>query len=310
MCKSSENIATIAFYYCQRLYLSIPMIIFTKVTALQHYILSQKKEGNLVGFTPTMGALHQGHLSLVELARKHCQITVVSIFVNPTQFNNQQDFALYPSTIEQDCLLLEKAGVDILFLPSVKEIYPSGTALKKQYNLGNLEKVLDGKYRPGHFQGVCQVVQRLLEIVKPDEFFLGQKDLQQCLVLKRLINLMGINIKLTIAPTLREVSGLAMSSRNLRLNKEQLTQAASIYQQLIFIKDNIEKTPIGQLKEAAGKALLDNGFSKIDYVEITSIADLQPIQAYNPSIPSVALIAAFLGEVRLIDNMIIDNGKL
>lgn len=280
------------------------MIIFSKVNALQSYIKAKKNDGILVGFTPTMGALHKGHLSLIKLAQKHCQITIVSIFVNPTQFNNQQDFALYPITIDQDCLLLEEAGVDILFLPSVEEVYPNGTTSNTVYDLGNLEKILDGKYRLGHFQGVCQVVQRLLEIVQPDELFLGQKDLQQCLVLKRLIDIMGIHIKLTIAPTLREPSGLAMSSRNLRLNNEQLAQASKIYQQLLFIKSNIEITAIEQLKQEAEKALLNNGFSKIDYVEITN-ENLQSIENEYPVKPAVVLIAAFLGDVRLIDNIII-----
>src|SRR3978361_1828381 len=153
------------------------MIIFTTVAALQVYISKQKKDNKSIGFVPTMGALHSGHLSLVQMAQKHCQITIVSIFVNPTQFNNIADFDKYPITIESDCLLLEKQGTDALFLPSLQEIYPNGTTLKKHFDLGNLENVLDGKYRPGHFQGVCEVVERLLDIIHPTNLFLGQKDL-------------------------------------------------------------------------------------------------------------------------------------
>jgi pantoate--beta-alanine ligase len=284
------------------------MIIFTTVGPLQEYLLKQKKSGKKIGFTPTMGALHNGHLSLVETAQKHCPVTVVSIFVNPTQFNNAQDFALYPSTIEHDCILLEKAGVNILFLPSVAEVYPNGTTLQKHYDLGELENVLDGKYRPGHFQGVCQVVERLLNIVQPDELFLGQKDLQQCMVLKRLTTLMKADLQLTIVPTLRETSGLAMSSRNLRLDAAQLQQATQIYQQLLFIQQNIATTNILELKQKATQALLDNGFNKVDYVEIVD-HNLQAVKNYNRRRPISILIAAFLGDVRLIDNVMI-NGTI
>lgn len=281
------------------------MIIFTSVAALQIYISKQKKGGKSIGFVPTMGALHTGHLSLVQMSQKHCQITVVSIFVNPTQFNNPSDFEQYPITTEQDCLLLEKQGTDVLFLPSLPEIYPNGTSLKKQFDLENLENVLDGKYRPGHFQGVCQVVERLLKIIHPTNLFLGQKDLQQCMVLKRLTILMPIDTQITMAPILREPSGLAMSSRNLRLTNEQRVQAAAIYQQLIFIKENIGKIPIDLLKQKAAEQLLKAGFNKIDYVEIVETSTLKNIETYNPAVDTVALVAAFWGEVRLIDNMIL-----
>lgn len=281
------------------------MIIFTTVATLQVYISKQKKDGKSIGFVPTMGALHTGHLSLVKMSQKHCQTTVVSIFVNPTQFNNPTDFDKYPITVEQDCLLLEKQGTDALFLPSLQEIYPNGTTLKKHFDLGNLENVLDGKYRPGHFQGVCQVVERLLEIVHPTHLFLGQKDLQQCMVLKRLTVLMPIDTQITMAPIQREANGLAMSSRNLRLNNEQLLQAAAIYEQLIFIKENIDNISLDLLKQKAADKLLEAGFNKIDYIEIVETGTLKSIGKYKPATETAILIAAFLGDVRLIDNMVL-----
>ena len=175
-----------------------------------------------------MGALHNGHVSLISQSKKKTDITVCSIFVNHAQFNNPDDFEKYPSTIENDILLLEESGCDILFIPSEDEIYPDAASKNKHFELGYLEKVLEGEFRPGHFQGVCLVVERLLNIVEPDFLFLGQKDYQQCLVIKKLISLMQKNIKVIICPILREKNGLAMSSRNLRLNEEEKEFSISI----------------------------------------------------------------------------------
>jgi len=259
----------------------------------------------MVGFAPTMGALHPGHLSLIEKSKSENEVTVASIFVNPTQFNDPKDFEKYPVTISNDCKLLEAAGTDILFLPSVAEMYPGGTLTKTHYDLGLLETVLDGAFRPGHFQGVCQVVQRLLEIVEPDQLYIGQKDFQQCMVLKRLVSIMGIATKINIVPTLREADGLAMSSRNLRLTAEERNRATSIYRQLIYIQENVHAEKFATLKKNAANALLAAGFTKVDYVEIADANTLQILEEEKPGQRLVALIAAFNGDVRLIDNMIL-----
>ena len=183
-----------------------------------------------------MGALHSGHISLITNSKIQNQLTVSSIFVNPTQFNNAKDFEKYPITLEKDIDQLEKNGCNVLFLPPVEEIYTDGLNKLPHYNLGYLETVLEGKYRPGHFQGVCQVVHRLLNIVQPDYLYLGQKDYQQCMVIKKLIELTQLKINVVISNTLRENDGLAMSSRNMRLNEEERKLSVKIFETLSFIK--------------------------------------------------------------------------
>ena len=225
--------------------------------------------------------------------------------MNPTQFNDPRDFDKYPKTIEQDIEMLVKTGCDILFLPSVQEIYPSGTVNNPYYELGYLETVLEGKYRPGHFQGVCQVVDRLLEIVKPDFLFLGQKDFQQCKVVQKLIEIKKINTKLIIGATLREKDGLAMSSRNMRLNSAEQNQAVSIYESLIQIKQHLHPGSVESMKEMAIQYLTLRGF-QVDYVEIANAETLENINEWNGTEKVVALIAAYLNEIRLIDNMLIN----
>ncbi|RYD35278.1 MAG: hypothetical protein EOP86_08905 [Verrucomicrobiaceae bacterium] len=188
------------------------MILFKRATDLREHLEKQRKKGKKIGFAPTMGALHDGHISLVEASRKENDLSAVSIFVNPTQFNDPADYAKYPVTLEKDISLLEAAGCDVLFLPPVEEMYPSGQMLKKKYELGYLESLLEGSFRPGHFQAVCQIVHRLLEVVQPDNLYMGQKDYQQCMVVKKLLELTGLgnSVELHISPTLREKSGLAM----------------------------------------------------------------------------------------------------
>lgn len=281
------------------------MIVFKTINGIKEYLKKQKISGLQIGFVPTMGALHQGHLSLLEMSKKNTELTVCSIFVNPTQFNDSNDFEKYPITIENDILLLEKAGCAVLFLPSVEEIYPNGIALTTAYNLGYLETILEGKFRPNHFQGVCQVVHRLLEIIQPDQLFLGQKDYQQCQVIKKMIQLVGIQTELKIGTTLREVSGLAMSSRNIRLNEADKQNARAVYQSLLFIKNNINVLSIIELKQQATTVLLNSGFEKVDYVEICDAITLQPITINENHAQKIGIIAAFLNGVRLIDNLIL-----
>lgn len=250
-----------------------------------------------------MGALHQGHLTLVAHSKKNSDITVVSIFVNPTQFNDPNDYDRYPITLEKDILLLEQAGCDILFLPAMEEIYPAGTTLQEPYNLGYLETLLEGKYRPGHFQGVCQVVHRLLDLVQPALLFMGQKDYQQCMVVQQLISLKQLPVELRIIPTLRETSGLALSSRNLRLSETEKEAATAIYRSLKMIRNELRPGNLEPLISRATHEIRSAGFEKIDYVSIASAQDLTELTDWDGHSPLVALVAAFIGGVRLIDNL-------
>jgi pantoate--beta-alanine ligase len=281
------------------------MILFKKASELSEYLAIQRKKGLKVGFVPTMGALHNGHISLINACKKQNDLTICSIFVNPTQFNDPNDFEKYPKTIEADIYLLEKEGCDIVFLPSVDEIYPSETPTI-HYELGFLETVLEGKFRPGHFQGVCQVVHRLLQIVTPNQLFLGQKDYQQCMVIKKLIALTNTPTQLIIGATQREASGLAMSSRNMRLTDNERKNAISIYKTLSLIQKEIKPGDLQKLKQKSSEYLTSKGFV-VDYVEIVDAATLQLIDNWNGSTPLVTLAAAFLNNVRLIDNILIND---
>ncbi|RPD38136.1 pantoate--beta-alanine ligase [Chitinophaga barathri] len=280
------------------------MYLFKRVADLQEALGQEKKAGKRIGFAPTMGALHQGHISLINEAKTQCDIVVSSIFVNPTQFNDPKDFEKYPVTIKEDILALSGAGTDILFLPSVEEMYPEGVNGKHpHYGFGYLETVLEGAYRPNHFQGVGIVVHKLLNIVEPDDLFMGQKDFQQCMIIKRLLEITGIPAKLHICPTLRETDGLAMSSRNMRLSPSERQTAAQISRTLLYIKENVKQLPFPEIKQNAWKQLQDAGFQP-DYVEIANADDLQLLDKPLPSGQMVMLIAAKLGEIRLIDNML------
>jgi pantoate--beta-alanine ligase len=280
------------------------MIFFKKAAPITDHLQDQKNSGKTIGFVPTMGALHEGHLSLISQCRAANDITICSIFVNPTQFNNQEDFKFYPVTIEKDIEQLVTAGCDILFLPPIGEIYPHGYQAK-HYELGSIENRLEGFYRPGHFQGVCQVVDRLLDIVVPDNLYMGQKDFQQCMVIKKLLELTGRSgkINLHISPTKRESSGLAMSSRNLRLSEDERVLAVSIFNELENIKHDLNKIPLQSLKENAKDHLSQKGF-QVDYVDITKSEDL--VSSKDPGEADVALIAASIGNVRLIDNLLLN----
>ena len=280
------------------------MILFKKASDITSFLLQSSKSGNSIGFVPTMGALHKGHISLINTAKQLCAITVCSIFVNPTQFNDAKDFENYPSTIEKDIDALEKAGCDVLFLPSLSEMYPNGTQNVQTYNLGYLETVLEGKYRPGHFQGVCLVVHRLLNIIPADQIYLGQKDYQQCMVIKKLIELEKIKTNINICPTLREPSGLAMSSRNMRLTEKDKSQALKIFETLSYIKNNIKQGDLSDLRQKAIENLTDAGF-KVDYIEIAGADNLEIVNQWDDNRKLVAIAAAFLGEVRLIDNLLL-----
>jgi pantoate--beta-alanine ligase len=282
------------------------MILFKLASQLNQYIQQQKAQNKTIGFVPTMGALHQGHISLIKKSKAQCNITVCSIFVNPTQFNDAKDFEKYPITIDQDIYMLEMAKCDVLFLPSIEEMYPNEIAKSKQYDLGFIETVFEGEYRSGHFNGVCMVVERLLNIVNPNQLFLGQKDYQQCIVIKRLIELMKAEMEVIICPTSREENGLAMSSRNKRLSVEMKDKAKIIYQSFNKIKKDIVANNAAELVANARESLLQNGFDKIDYLCLANAKTLAPVELWDGSTQLVILVAAFTEGVRLIDNMVLN----
>ncbi len=279
------------------------MILLKSAAELSAHIKKAKANGLSAGFVPTMGALHQGHISLIERCKKENELTVCSIFVNPTQFNNPEDFKKYPVTIENDINMLEKWGCDLLFLPDVAEIYPPGF-VKDHYDLGYLETVLEGKYRPGHFQGVCLVVDKLLDIVIPDKLYLGQKDYQQCMVITKLVELKKHLTTIVICPTLRESDGLAMSSRNLRLDDSQRKLSVKIYETMMMVKKDIKQGQLHNLEQKAADYLTTSGF-KVDYVEIADAGDLSLQDTWDGERKLVVLVATYLDDIRLIDNMVL-----
>jgi pantoate--beta-alanine ligase len=282
------------------------MILFKTTAPLLEKLQKLRNKNATIGLVPTMGALHKGHLTLIKESKKNCDITVCSIFVNPTQFNDKKDFEKYPMTIENDIYLLETNKTDILFLPAVDEIYKDGILHLQHFDIGYLENILEGKYRPGHFQGVCNVVYRLLNIIKPNTIFLGRKDYQQYLVLKIMTQQFFPGINISLVDILREENGLAMSSRNMRLSDEARTKAAVIYESLQFIKANIFNTDADVLKTKATERILQNGFDKIDYIEICDAETLLPVSNVESNKKSIVLAAAFIENVRLIDNLILN----
>ncbi|UYQ95249.1 pantoate--beta-alanine ligase [Chitinophaga horti] len=280
------------------------MYIFKEIRTLQQFLEAEKKAGKKVGFVPTMGALHQGHISLIDAAREQSDIVVCSIFVNPTQFNDPKDYEKYPITINEDVSKLTAAGTDVLFLPAVAEMYPEGVhGEHRHYDFGYLETVLEGAHRPNHFQGVGIIVHKLLEAVLPDGLFMGQKDFQQCMIVKKLLDIIQLPVQLVICPTRREEDGLAMSSRNLRLSSDERQLATAIFNELIRIKENVNQTPLDELKQNAILNLEQQGF-QVDYIEVADANNLRVISAPIPE-SMVALAAAKLNEVRLIDNMLL-----
>ncbi|MCF3107967.1 pantoate--beta-alanine ligase [Niabella sp. CC-SYL272] len=280
------------------------MRLFKKRRDIQGFITDLHDKKQKIGFVPTMGALHAGHISLVQAARQQSDFTVCSIFVNPTQFNDPKDLEKYPRTIEKDLKLLEQQGCDAVFYPGVEEVYPSGTSSPPHYDLGRLEYILEGKYRPGHFQGVADVVSRLFYTIDPDHVFFGQKDLQQCKVIERLIamNPDFSRIRMHTVPTLREPDGLAMSSRNTRLSPEALKKAPAIYQTLNYLKQQLAPGDLTTLLETARQRLITGSF-RPDYISIAHTHTLEECTYWDGHTPVTGLIAAFLGPVRLIDNM-------
>lgn len=277
--------------------------VYTTQNALKSALEQDKIAGKHIGFVPTMGALHEGHLELVKRALKECESVVVSIFVNPTQFNNATDLEKYPRTPEKDIELLSNLGDLKIFLPSVEEIYTSRDSFPG-VDISSLDSVLEGKFRPGHFEGVVHVVYNLFEIVQPDKAYFGLKDFQQVAVIRSMVKQLNLDVEIIPCPTLRQANGLALSSRNLRLTDEEKDDALIIFQTLNYIRSIKEKcTPI----EAQRKAVdfFNGGKLSLEYLEIVDGISLQTLT--NDWVEgSVCCIAAFCGSVRLIDNMEMD----
>lgn len=280
------------------------MKIFTTTSGYRAY--SKQNQKNVRAFVPTMGALHNGHLSLVQIANQRGQLSIVSLFVNPTQFNNSDDLDNYPRTYSRDIRLLKASHCDILYLPSVSEVYPKGYedhSLEKLV-LNGMDEKYEGEFRPGHFKGVLQVVKRLLDIVEPNYLIMGQKDYQQFSLIGLMLRQLNIKIDLIVGPTVREKSGLAMSSRNMRLTDKEKDQAIGIYKTMVWIKDHFMEMDSNQLKSKS-KGMLTSFGLKPEYIEFVHKATLEPVVPSKTNDGFVILVAAWMGNVRLIDNYIV-----
>lgn len=271
-------------------------------SALQAYIAAQRAANKRIGFVPTMGALHAGHLSLVQRAKSECDIVVVSIFVNPTQFNNADDFAKYPITPEADSRMLADTGCDIIFMPAAGEVYTTDY-VAPDFNLGIYDRIMEGAFRPGHFKGVVQVVYRLFDLVKPDKAYFGLKDYQQVAVIRNMTLHFNLPIEIVACPTVREKDGLALSSRNLRLNDEQRKDALFIYHSLMRAKSLQTNLSPDELKE-----LMKDEYSRspleLEYFEIIHPESFEVLHS-SWTKGAVACVVAYIGGVRLIDNMVV-----
>jgi len=308
VCKDSNKISTdIPNNYIWGLTFfgkTVSLAVFEHISQIRSWVISQQEQGYSVGFVPTMGALHPGHQSLIEQAARHCDRVVASVFVNPTQFNNSDDLEKYPRTLEADRLLLDSAGCHAMFCPSVREMYGAEEEIKK-WDFGPLTQTLEGHFRPGHFDGVLTIVKKLFVAVAPNKAFFGEKDFQQLAIIRKMTTEEGIPIEIISAPTIREASGLAMSSRNVRLSPAERDTAIHISRILLEARK-------------VGRTLQPMALEKWSFDQLSSVADLQLeycslVMASSftrvelwPSEPSVLLVAAYVGGVRLIDNVMIE----
>ncbi|MCW3125919.1 MAG: pantoate--beta-alanine ligase [Bacteroidetes bacterium] len=300
------------------------MQIIKTIKEINNQVVVLKKEGKNIGFAPTMGALHAGHITLIRQSRKENDVTVCSIFVNPTQFNDPKDFDKYPITLEKDMQQLVAAKCDILFLPSVAEMYPKGYGNKEKLDFGFLNNTLEGEFRPGHFDGMAQIVEKLLLAVEPTRLYMGQKDYQQAMICTELIKKRKMKTKLVLCPIKREKDGLAMSSRNVRLDKRSRAKAVEIVKVLRGVKrvvgqqttdhgpratasrrSTVDGQRIADIEQKAFKKLSSFPEFKVEYVAIRNAKTLRSVKVIDGKTPLVALVAAWIGGVRLIDNMLL-----
>ncbi|MDO4320740.1 MAG: pantoate--beta-alanine ligase [Bacteroidales bacterium] len=275
------------------------MEIISTVAGLREAVANARKDGKRIGLVPTMGALHDGHMSLVTKAKSDCEFVVVSVFVNPTQFNNPDDLRTYPRTVDADCARLEAAGVDVAFVPTVEEIYPEPDT--RVFDLGPVAEVMEGAMRPGHFNGVAQIVSKLFAMVEPDKAYFGEKDYQQIAVIRRMATLEGFDIDIVDCPIKREADGLAMSSRNVRLSADQRAIAPQIHKELADSLDLVGKLEPGEVAAKVTERINAVPGMEVEYYQIVDAETLQP--AADWSRPTVGCVTVWMGDVRLIDNI-------
>ena len=280
------------------------MLVFYKISELKKHLSALLEKQKTIGFTPTMGALHQGHISLIKISQQQCDVSICSIFVNPTQFNNPDDLKRYPRTPDDDIKLLEQAGCDVLYMPEVADIYPTNN--NRQFSFGYLDSILEGSTRPGHYNGVGQVVSILLEGILPHKAFFGSKDYQQVMVVKELVKQLKLPVEIISCPILREDNGLAMSSRNALLNQQERI-IASLVPQIMKQANEIVKTKgVLEAKHFVNEITSLVSMMKLNYFEVCDARTLEIKDSYSQHQQYVSLIAVFVGKVRLIDNWLID----
>jgi len=272
-----------------------------KISELKTLLSAERAKGKIIGLVPTMGALHAGHISLVEKCKSENDVTVASIFVNPTQFNDKNDLLKYPRTPENDCGMLKNAGCDYVFMPSVEEMYPEPD--NRIFNLGAIAEVMEGAHRPGHFNGVAQIVSKLFNIIEPDNAYFGEKDFQQIAVIREMALQLNLRVKIIACPIVREADGLAMSSRNMRLTPEQRQIAPKIAEILKESRTFAASESVQTVIEKVVNTLNNMPFLRVEYYEIVDGDSLQPIHDWTESAAPVGCIAVFCGEIRLIDNI-------
>ena len=277
------------------------MKLIQTISELRAELDAFRKEGKTIGLVPTMGALHAGHASLVNRAVAENDVVVVSDFVNPTQFNDQNDLLKYPRTLEADCALLEKCGATLVFAPSVEEVYPEPDT--RQFSYAPLDTVMEGKYRPGHFNGVCQIVSKLFLMVEPDRAYFGEKDFQQLAIIREMVRKYPFNIQIVGCPIVREEDGLALSSRNARLTAEQRKEALQISKALFASGDFSKSRVLLETKQFVEDCIRRAPGLELEYFEIVDGNTLQPVKAWDESNYIVGCITVYCGEVRLIDNI-------
>ncbi len=277
------------------------MKVFNTIKELQDELNSLRSSNKTIGLVPTMGALHEGHASLVKRAVSENDVVVVSVFVNPTQFNDKNDLIKYPRTLEADCRLLEKEGAAIVFSPTVDEIYPEDDT--RQFSFAPLDTVMEGKYRPGHFNGVCQIVSKLFMMVNPDKAYFGEKDFQQLAIIREMVDKMDFKLQIVGCPIIREKDGLALSSRNSRLSEEEREHALNISKTLFSSVEYSKTHSLLETKNFVESAIANSEGLELEYFEIVDGKTLQNVNDWDNSQYIVGCITVFCGDVRLIDNI-------
>lgn len=280
------------------------MKIFNEIGPLRTYLKEIRTAGKTVGLVPTMGALHEGHISLISASKKANEVTICTIYVNPAQFNNPDDLRKYPRDLQRDVELLEKVGCDVLFCPNDREMYPDKPLIK--FDFGHLDKVMEGAFRPGHFSGVALVVSKLFNICDADRAYFGQKDWQQLTIIKRLVSELRFNIEIVCVPTVRESDGLAMSSRNQRLTPELRQQAPVLFRALGQAGQRLRKDSVDTVKKAIKDEIEFQTALRLEYFEVTDPRNLMPLENVDKDTEAIMFVAAFAGDVRLIDNKFLD----